>query len=106
MCTDCQLQGNLALPTHKQKERKGFGHSGGEPLLWAPQIDPTEYKFKLALLNRQFDAVITMIKGSSLCGSAIIRWVGWAPWSACHCTPRAIKPSRGDMAMVRLSHAI
>lgn len=38
------------------------------------QVDVTEYMFKLALLQRKYDQVIQMIKGSALCGSAIIRW--------------------------------
>lgn len=37
------------------------------------QVDVTEYMFKLALLQRKYDQVISMIKGSGLCGSAIIR---------------------------------
>ena len=31
-------------------------------------MDATEYLFKLALLQRKYDAVINMIKGSALCG--------------------------------------
>lgn len=39
------------------------------------QIDATEYLFKLALLQRKYDAVINMIKGSALCGQAIISYL-------------------------------
>lgn len=39
------------------------------------QVDVAEYMFKLALLQRKYDQVINMIKGSGLCGSAIIRCV-------------------------------
>lgn len=37
------------------------------------QVECTEYMFKLALLQRKYDQVIAMIKGSALCGQAIIR---------------------------------
>jgi hypothetical protein len=40
----------------------------------AVQIDVTEYMFKLALLQRKYDQVINMIRSSTLCGSAIIRY--------------------------------
>lgn len=40
-----------------------------------PQVDATEYLFKLALLQRKYDAVINMIKGSALCGQAIISYL-------------------------------
>jgi len=39
------------------------------------QVDVTEYMFKLALLERKYDQVIQMIKGSALCGSAIISYL-------------------------------
>jgi hypothetical protein len=49
------------------------------------QVDVTEYMFKLALLQRKYDQVIGMIKGSNLCGSAIIRCVCrmYVLWIAC-----------------------
>ena len=39
------------------------------------QVESTEYMFKLALLQRKYDAVISMIKGSALCGQAIIHYL-------------------------------
>eukprot|EP00197_Chlamydomonas_leiostraca_P002770 CAMPEP_0202857082 /NCGR_PEP_ID=MMETSP1391-20130828/157_1 /ASSEMBLY_ACC=CAM_ASM_000867 /TAXON_ID=1034604 /ORGANISM="Chlamydomonas leiostraca, Strain SAG 11-49" /LENGTH=1227 /DNA_ID=CAMNT_0049535841 /DNA_START=68 /DNA_END=3751 /DNA_ORIENTATION=+ len=39
------------------------------------QVDVTEYLFKLALLQRKYDQVISMIKGSGLCGTAIISYL-------------------------------
>ncbi|KAG1674856.1 hypothetical protein FOA52_015244 [Chlamydomonas sp. UWO 241] len=39
------------------------------------QVDTTEYMFKLALLQRKYDLVISMIKGSALCGQAIISYL-------------------------------
>lgn len=38
-------------------------------------MDVTEYMFKLALLQRKYDQVISMIKGSALCGTAIIAYL-------------------------------
>jgi hypothetical protein len=49
-------------------------------LLKHVQVDVAEYMFKLALLQRKYDQVIGMIKGSGLCGSAIIRWVVATQW--------------------------
>ena len=37
------------------------------------QIDTSEYMFKLALIQRKFDQVLTMIKSGSLCGHASSR---------------------------------
>lgn len=39
------------------------------------QVDATEYLFKLALLQRKYDQVISMIKGTGLCGTAIISYL-------------------------------
>lgn len=39
------------------------------------QVDVTEYTFKLALLQRKYDQVISMIKNSQLCGQAIIAYL-------------------------------
>jgi coatomer protein complex subunit alpha (xenin) len=39
------------------------------------QVDTTEYVFKLALLQRKFDQVLAMIKGSQLCGQSIIAYL-------------------------------
>ncbi|GAX83376.1 hypothetical protein CEUSTIGMA_g10801.t1 [Chlamydomonas eustigma] len=39
------------------------------------QVESTEYMFKLALLQRKYDAVIAMIKGSALTGQAIIHYL-------------------------------
>ncbi len=56
------------------------------------QVDVTEYMFKLALLQRKFDQVIAMIKGSALCGSAIIRCAA--------ASPRTPNPAPWDQAML------
>ncbi len=39
------------------------------------QVDTTEYVFKLALLQRKFDKVLSMIRGSQLCGQSIIAYL-------------------------------
>ncbi len=39
------------------------------------QVDTTEYKFKLALLQRKFDTVLAMIKGAGLTGQSIITYL-------------------------------
>lgn len=39
------------------------------------QVDTTEYKFKLALLQRKFDTVLAMIKGAGLTGQSIIAYL-------------------------------
>eukprot|EP00271_Cylindrocystis_brebissonii_P015583 TRINITY_DN38517_c0_g1_i1.p1 TRINITY_DN38517_c0_g1~~TRINITY_DN38517_c0_g1_i1.p1 ORF type:complete len:1219 (-),score=248.13 TRINITY_DN38517_c0_g1_i1:158-3814(-) len=39
------------------------------------QIDTTEYMFKLALLQRKFDEILSMIRGSQLCGQSIIAYL-------------------------------
>ena len=39
------------------------------------QVDTTEYVFKLALLQRKFDQVLAMIRGSQLCGQSIIAYL-------------------------------
>ncbi|KAK9804455.1 hypothetical protein WJX73_003595 [Symbiochloris irregularis] len=39
------------------------------------QVDTTEYMFKLALLQRKFDTVLAMIRGSALCGQSIIAYL-------------------------------
>ena len=39
------------------------------------QVDPTEYMFKLALLQRKFDTVLKMIKGNAPCGQSIISYL-------------------------------
>ncbi len=38
-------------------------------------MDTTEYKFKLALLQRKFDAVLAMIKSAGLTGQSIIAYL-------------------------------
>ena len=38
-------------------------------------IDPTEYRFKLALVKRQYDEMLTIIKTSSLVGQSIIAYL-------------------------------
>ena len=53
------------------------------------QMDTTEYMFKLALMQRKFDAVLAMIKGSALCGQSIIAYLqvclSASPWAAQVC---------------------
>ncbi|CAK9221718.1 unnamed protein product [Sphagnum jensenii] len=39
------------------------------------QIDPTEYSFKLALLQRKYDQVLQMIQNMKLCGQSIIAYL-------------------------------
>jgi coatomer protein complex subunit alpha (xenin) len=38
-------------------------------------IDPTEFKFKLALVNRKYDEVLYMVRNSKLVGQAIISYL-------------------------------
>merc|ERR1711937_411285 len=38
-------------------------------------IDPTEYKFKLALVNRKYDEVLQMVRGAKLVGQSIIAYL-------------------------------
>lgn len=38
-------------------------------------IDSTEYKFKLALVNRQYDEVLHMVKTAKLVGQSIISYL-------------------------------
>ncbi len=38
-------------------------------------IDPTEYRFKLALINRNYDEMLQIIKTSSLVGQSIIAYL-------------------------------
>lgn len=40
-----------------------------------PQVDTTEYMFKLALLQRKYDTVLAMIRNNQLCGQAIISYL-------------------------------
>lgn len=48
-------------------------------LIWLasilPQVDTTEYMFKLALLQRKFDTVLAMIRGAGLTGQSIIAYL-------------------------------
>ena len=46
-----------------------------DPATPRPQVDVTEYMFKLALLERKYELVINMIKGSALCGQSIISYL-------------------------------
>eukprot|EP00049_Salpingoeca_infusionum_P027282 m.31496 g.31496 ORF g.31496 m.31496 type:complete len:1209 (-) comp9423_c0_seq1:1240-4866(-) len=39
------------------------------------KIDPTEYRFKLALINRAYDQVLYMVRNSSLPGQSIIAYL-------------------------------
>ena len=38
-------------------------------------IDPTEFKFKLALVNRRYDEVLHMVRTSKLVGQSIISYL-------------------------------
>merc|ERR1711970_562727 len=38
-------------------------------------IDPTEYRFKLALVNRKYDEVLQMVRGAKLVGQSIIAYL-------------------------------
>ncbi|PNW73616.1 hypothetical protein CHLRE_13g565850v5 [Chlamydomonas reinhardtii] len=39
------------------------------------QVDPTEYMFKLALLQGRYDAVVNIVRSGGLCGTAIISYL-------------------------------
>lgn len=39
------------------------------------KIDPTEYKFKLALINRKYDEVLNMVRTAKLVGQSIISYL-------------------------------
>lgn len=39
------------------------------------QIDPTEYRFKLALINRRYDEVLNMVRNAKLVGQSIIAYL-------------------------------
>lgn len=39
------------------------------------QVDPTEYRFKLALINRKYDEVLRMVRTSNLVGQSIIAYL-------------------------------
>jgi len=38
-------------------------------------IDPTEFKFKLALIDRKYDQVLNIIRNSNLVGQAVIAYL-------------------------------
>lgn len=38
-------------------------------------IDPTEYRFKLALVNRKYDEVLHMVRNAKLVGQSIIAYL-------------------------------
>lgn len=38
-------------------------------------IDPTEYRFKLALINRRYDDVLNMVRSAKLVGQSIIAYL-------------------------------
>lgn len=38
-------------------------------------IDPTEYRFKLALINRRYDDVLNMVRGAKLIGQSVIAYL-------------------------------
>jgi coatomer subunit alpha len=38
-------------------------------------VDTTEYKFKLALINRKYDEVLHMVRNSKLVGQSIIGYL-------------------------------
>lgn len=59
--------------------------SAPRPILSCPQIDTSEYMFKLALAQRRYDAVLQMIRNGQLCGQAIIAYlqVGGAARARC-----------------------
>ena len=38
-------------------------------------IDPTEYRFKLALINRRYDEVLNMVRSANLVGQSIIAYL-------------------------------
>lgn len=38
-------------------------------------IDPTEYRFKLALIHRRYDEVLNMVRSANLVGQSIIAFL-------------------------------
>lgn len=46
-----------------------------EPSPRVMTIDPTEYKFKLALVHRKYDEVLQMVRGAKLVGQSIIAYL-------------------------------
>ncbi|XP_018015149.1 coatomer subunit alpha isoform X2 [Hyalella azteca] len=46
-----------------------------EPSPRVMTIDPTEYKFKLALVQRKYDEVLQMVRGAKLVGQSIIAYL-------------------------------
>uniref|UniRef100_A0A914RA72 Coatomer WD associated region domain-containing protein n=1 Tax=Parascaris equorum TaxID=6256 RepID=A0A914RA72_PAREQ len=38
-------------------------------------IDPTEYRFKLALINRRYDEVLNMVRSANMVGQSIIAYL-------------------------------
>lgn len=45
------------------------------PSSYPMQIDTSEYQFKLALMERKYDTVLSMIRNNQLCGQAIIAYL-------------------------------
>ena len=64
------------------------------------QIDTSEYMFKLALIQRKYAQVLTMIKSGSLCGQSIIAYLQQKgfPEVALHFVK--VRDSRGFLARV------
>ena len=60
------------------------------------QVDTTEYVFKLALLQRKFDRVLAMIRGSALCGQSIIAYLQ-VPWPAGFSGPDSAKAAPSQL---------
>lgn len=69
------------LPEHKTLTaghawlQRHPGSPASDVRLPVAQVDTTEYVFKLALLERKFDQVLAMIRGSALCGQSIIAYL-------------------------------
>ena len=58
-------------------------------------IDPTEYQFKLALVNRKYDEVLQMVRGAKLVGQSIIAYLQKKGYPEvyryeCQCIPKLI----------------
>ena len=64
------------------------------------QIDTSEYMFKLALIQRKFDQVLTMIKSGSLCGQSIIAYLQQKGFPEVPLHFVKVRDSRGFLARV------
>ena len=55
-------------------------------------IDPTEYRFKLALIKKNYDEVLNIIRTSNLVGQGIIAYLQKKGYPEVRCTMLPMKP--------------